>query len=519
MPPFVNLIPSLVLGVLSVLALVLKDRAKLIAGRILLSAATLLVVGFYAMMLVNPTGINKLQTGAAAARVEVPLKIHAMFSVGIGRVWEAVFSRKPGDKRIIEVSTAGIGPVAKTAVVALDKFVKESPDPAVTKAKLIAVLCAGAKKKDCQRADKLSEDLVKSALDREHKIGEALRSAFFKAPTSAEKLQEHEKTIETTLPPGWFRDYILLSLYRAGDKRLYDTFATKLEDNYCASFYKASALFSIGVIGFLVGLVFLIIQLGFVSRRDLRQIAEGEKPEIAVPLSSAFVVLVAWQATQICMGQLLKLLPEGALKALGHNPIGLALFMMVSYLVTMGPAILYIHFLVLKPRGLSLVKSLNIRWKTASAGPFKMLTAGVLYWCACLPLVVLASILAGYTGSTGSDNPVLAQIVSAAKGPDPTVLILLFFTIAVLAPICEEIIFRGFLYGVLRSNKGAFLALIGSAFVFSAIHLDKGGLFMLFSIGFVLALCYERTRSLIPCFITHGMWNGGTLILSVALFS
>jgi len=37
-------------------------------------------------------------------------------------------------------------------------------------------------------------------------------------------------------------------------------------------------------------------------------------------------------------------------------------------------------------------------------------------------------------------------------------------------------------------------------------------------IGLVLAFLYERTRSLIPSMIAHGLWNSGTFTFALVLF-
>ncbi len=521
MPQIVIYIPS-ILCVLVVLSFVLQNKARTVVRKVLLGAAALTVLNFYWIMLVqHPDSLIKMQNGVAATRAEVPLKFQSTFNVGLGKVWESIFpAKEEKQKRVIEVSTAGMNPVIKIAVNAFDDYLKESSDPPVTKAKLASVLSVNKKDSDgIARGHKLVEELSSSGVEREHQMGKALGAAYYDGAASTEQLKEYAKTLETTFPPGWFRDYSLLALYRSHDAVQYDKLATRLEESYSQAFFRFAAVMGIAVVGFFVGLVVLVIQIGTLARRDARQIAEEEKPQLALPLSSALVAFIAWQATEVVIGQLLRSLPPGALKQLAGQPLSLAIFLLVTYLINMGPALFYIYFLALKPNGLSFFHALKIRSKTAKAGPLRLILSGILSWCACIPLVALASFCASLTGSKGSDNPVLAQIVSASKGPDPLVIGLLFLTIAVLAPLCEEIIFRGFLYGILRRNCGTFLAVTGSALVFAAIHLDKGGMLMLFAIGLALALCYERNRSLVPCFIAHGMWNGGTLILNMILFS
>ena len=86
--------------------------------------------------------------------------------------------------------------------------------------------------------------------------------------------------------------------------------------------------------------------------------------------------------------------------------------------------------------------------------------------------------------------------------------------IVVIAPIVEELIFRGAGFGLLR-RFGATIAILVTAFAFAAIH----GLFeafpLLFLFGAGLAWLRERTGSVYPCIVLHGAFNGIALGASV----
>jgi uncharacterized protein len=78
----------------------------------------------------------------------------------------------------------------------------------------------------------------------------------------------------------------------------------------------------------------------------------------------------------------------------------------------------------------------------------------------------------------------------------------------VWAPLFEEVLFRGLLFATLR-KKLSFLssALISSAF-WSATHFySVPGFLGIIVTGVILCLAYERSRSLIPCMISHGLMN------------
>jgi membrane protease YdiL (CAAX protease family) len=86
--------------------------------------------------------------------------------------------------------------------------------------------------------------------------------------------------------------------------------------------------------------------------------------------------------------------------------------------------------------------------------------------------------------------------------------------VCVLAPLLEEMLFRGIvLRGFLqRYPRGQ--AIFMSALFFGAAHMNIYQFVVGFVMGTVLAWLYERTRSLIPCIALHAAYNITTLLLA-----
>jgi len=92
------------------------------------------------------------------------------------------------------------------------------------------------------------------------------------------------------------------------------------------------------------------------------------------------------------------------------------------------------------------------------------------------------------------------------------------FLVTVVAPIAEEIFFRGYVFGALRNWKGMWVGALITGLVFGAIHLgsapDPLYLPLLAAFGVILCLLYVKTRSLYPCIVLHAINNsiafGGT---------
>lgn len=88
---------------------------------------------------------------------------------------------------------------------------------------------------------------------------------------------------------------------------------------------------------------------------------------------------------------------------------------------------------------------------------------------------------------------------------------LMLLAAAVGAPVAEEFLFRGFLYGVLRRSILGFAgAALVTAVVWASLHATYSGygVAAIFLIGLYLAWVRERTGSLITPMICHGLYNG-----------
>jgi uncharacterized protein len=80
----------------------------------------------------------------------------------------------------------------------------------------------------------------------------------------------------------------------------------------------------------------------------------------------------------------------------------------------------------------------------------------------------------------------------------------------VIAPICEEFLFRGFMFAALRNWRGVWPAAIITGLVFGGVHLGSApavDLVPLAVLGTALCLLYQRTGSLYPCIAAHSLNN------------
>lgn len=86
--------------------------------------------------------------------------------------------------------------------------------------------------------------------------------------------------------------------------------------------------------------------------------------------------------------------------------------------------------------------------------------------------------------------------------------------IVIAAPIGEEVCFRGMLFGGLRTRLPRLAAALISGLVFGALHATTGvsAVPPLIFFGFLLALLYERTGSIVPGIMLHMLNNAVALL-------
>lgn len=91
--------------------------------------------------------------------------------------------------------------------------------------------------------------------------------------------------------------------------------------------------------------------------------------------------------------------------------------------------------------------------------------------------------------------------------------LLMFITLGILAPISEEIIFRGVIFNGLKEKSGKFAVLISGLF-FMLMHLSINQCVYQLIMGFVLGLLVLYTNSIISSFLVHFINNAGVLLIN-----
>ncbi|MBI4716472.1 MAG: CPBP family intramembrane metalloprotease [Planctomycetes bacterium] len=91
---------------------------------------------------------------------------------------------------------------------------------------------------------------------------------------------------------------------------------------------------------------------------------------------------------------------------------------------------------------------------------------------------------------------------------------LLWISAAAVAPLAEEVFFRGILQNVLRvALRGRWSAIAGAAVAFTLVHFSQPfALPALFILAVLIGFAYERTGSMLPPLALHAAFNLKTLV-------
>ncbi|MDC3111791.1 CPBP family intramembrane metalloprotease [Prochlorococcus sp. AH-716-L04] len=135
---------------------------------------------------------------------------------------------------------------------------------------------------------------------------------------------------------------------------------------------------------------------------------------------------------------------------------------------------------------------------------------GIKGWLTIIPFVLLISlIMNSLIDNQNGSNPLLEIVLN---NNNYLSFFLLFATTTLLAPIFEEIIFRGILLPTLSRNFGVISGIIVSAFIFALAHLSLGEMPPLFVLGIGLGITRIASGSLFSSVIMHSLWNGLTFL-------
>jgi membrane protease YdiL (CAAX protease family) len=188
----------------------------------------------------------------------------------------------------------------------------------------------------------------------------------------------------------------------------------------------------------------------------------------------------------------------------------LVLFLGAFFFLTLGdgPALILSELLILiVPLGYMLVKHINIKSYVGLDVKPKFIMLGL----ACGFLVLLIDILVslvlttifGASQAVEESNAIITNLGSSTSG------LIAVIAALVLAGVCEEFAFRGFLQSTLNRRYSFIPAVVISSVTFGLFHFDPQLVYILSAIaaGLTLGYIYHRWNSYVVSAIAHATVN------------
>ncbi len=106
------------------------------------------------------------------------------------------------------------------------------------------------------------------------------------------------------------------------------------------------------------------------------------------------------------------------------------------------------------------------------------------------------------------------EVITMFEEASDTSIALLAFSVAILTPFAEELLFRGFILGMLMKRYEDTIAIVISSLIFAIAH-EPIAMGLAFGGGLLYGWVRVRTGSVIPGMMAHAIWNGFITIVVV----
>jgi membrane protease YdiL (CAAX protease family) len=134
-----------------------------------------------------------------------------------------------------------------------------------------------------------------------------------------------------------------------------------------------------------------------------------------------------------------------------------------------------------------------------------------------ITFLVLAAIWTAIVNTSANEKYLVKDVGATHAGTLGILASVL--VLCVIAPFCEEFLFRGFIFGALRNWRGPVLATLITGVLFGAVHAGSApavDLVPLAGLGMILCVIRQLTGSIYPGIVMHMLNNSIALVVNAS---
>jgi membrane protease YdiL (CAAX protease family) len=496
---FLLLLATIVCGIS---CLRLKEQARLKAIDLLLVLATLLVVVNLSAAFLPKT--DEMKKAAEASELNY---VHKADLIAAG-LTQSSYAERLGEPWHLIAHLEGVPSLPdalKESKKDLDSFLDKHPsDPEILQ-RLAIVIHEDGGDADAFLTKKCDPELI----EKDETIG-AIKNIYSASGT----VNDDDLSRIKTLPDGWYRNSLLLSAYKKTSSQNYTELKSQDDTQYQSWAQRYIAIKSTTLVAIALSILFWFI----LSKRS-------REPR-SIPVNYGFrktygcllFVLYA-QSVAVMVAGLMIGFNAGLTAAVHHTKLEFTdtsiPFLVVAYVAAAAGAWISTKYFICRPAGIGFQKTFwsdSLKLKEV----LFLASVGLCISVACAFIVRIAMGAIPHSAH-GTSNPFALQLVDSLVSGNPIKLIFVGLAVCIVAPMMEEVLFRGLLYPCLRSRWGAIAGIIVTALIFAAWHFDLTQFPALFIAGVVLTSAFEYTQSLRVSTFVHAFWNTWVLVNMISL--
>jgi uncharacterized protein len=219
----------------------------------------------------------------------------------------------------------------------------------------------------------------------------------------------------------------------------------------------------------------------------------------SAPPTPSAVRIPRWGLGAFVLVELTRLAVSGVfLVALAHHrPVTVPMVTLALAVPTVTAALLAV--LITTWRGNGPRTDLRLQWS------WRGLRIGLMFGIGALLVTLPASRIYIKVAGPHASSAVGAAFAGARAGLP--VALVVFLVVAIVGPFCEEIVYRGLLWGAVERRWGRWVALVVTTVVFAAAHLEFTRFALLLVVAIPIALARLYSGSLTAAIVAHQVTN------------